>query len=742
MVNLCILPFRFTPTNPTRLMNKVYPAFILSLFFAWSGFAQKPGEKGIAMKSNAQPGSTTGEKANTYALIIGISKYQNFTSLKYADRDAQAFYSYLVSGSGEKIDSSNIRLLLNENARAGDIWRDLGWLSRKAMKQGDRVFIYFSGHGDAANAEEAYLLAYDAPNEGDPNLYNAGGTFQIYNLKTKIKQFTAAGVQVILITDACRTNELPGREKGSQWAYNKIVERSSGEIQMTSCASNEKSLESDTWGNGRGVFSWHLINGLYGLADDDPEDGNITLYELQRYVKSKVRTDTKFGGTTPQQNPMFCCNDLDNFVLCKADAQKKTRLLAELNAQNQAGNSLMAINTGRSGLLLPKAYTASFNQMLEAASKEIVTGNSPSAAEYHYLWLMKQSGLSAEAKSEIKEEYIALLVNFAQQRINNYLSAKNQNLYDDTYFYAAALALEKAYQLVNDNLSERAKVILKTKYLLQARGLSASLIFHDFHENKSGKELMQKALLKLDSARAIPTKSSDALLNHTYALTLQALGNYSQAINYEMQVLSLAPAWKYPYNTLGYLYSKNGNQDSAIYYYKKCIELDAQYKTAYNNLGLLYMNQNNLEQASVYLSQCLRIDPNYINARLNTGLLYYKKRMTDSAEYYYRSCIQLDSNFSNGHFNLGILYYNKKDYPSAITSFNKCVQADKNFSKAYFGLACIYSAQNNMALAAKNMELALSSGYKDKKAIEANMDLAAFRQTSEYSKLLKKYLPE
>lgn len=722
-------------------MNKVYPVFLLSLLFAWSGFAQKPGEKGIAMKNNAQPGNSTDEKANTYALIIGISRYQNFTPLKYADRDAQAFYSYLTSGSGEKMDSSNIRLLLNENARAGDIWRDLGWLSRKAIHKGDRVFIYFSGHGDAANAEEAYLLAYDAPNEGDPNLYNAGGTFQIYNLKTKIKQFTDAGVQVILITDACRTNELPGREKGSQWAYNKIVERSSGEIQMTSCASNEKSLESDTWGNGRGVFSWHLINGLYGLADDDPEDGNITLYELQRYVKSKVRGDTKFGGTTPLQNPMFCCNDLDNFVLCKADARKKNTLMAELNTQNASNNGLLTINTSRSGLLLPKACTALFNNMLEAGSKGMLTGNNPKTAEYYCLLLMKQNELSVEAKSEIKEEYIALLVNFAQQRVNNYLSAKNQNLYDDDYFRVAADALEKAYLLVNDN-SERAKVILKTKYMLQARALSASLIFHDFHENKSGKELMQKALLKLDSARSIQTKSSDALLFHTYGLTLQALGDYKQAIRYELEALALAPAWKYPYNTLGYLYSKTGNPDSAIYYYKKCIELDGQYKTAYNNLGLLYMNQNNLELAAVYLSQCLRIDPNYVNARLNTGLLYYKKRMTDSAEYYYRSCIQLDSTFSNGHFNLGILYYNKKDYPLAITSFNRCVQADKSFSKAYFVLACIYSSQNNMTLAIKNMELALGSGYKDKKAMEANMDLAALRQTPEYARLLKKYLPE
>ena len=60
----------------------------------------------------------------TYALIIGISKYESFRSLNYADKDATVFYDYLCSPAGGKVDSANIFFRTNEKAKAGDIWQD------------------------------------------------------------------------------------------------------------------------------------------------------------------------------------------------------------------------------------------------------------------------------------------------------------------------------------------------------------------------------------------------------------------------------------------------------------------------------------------------------------------------------------------------------------------------------------------------------------------------------------------
>lgn len=155
-------------------------AAILGLLLTGGPSLHAQNTKGVSVTYSSSQEPTD----NTYALIVGISDYEHFEDLKYADKDALAFYGFLRSPASGAVDSNNIRMILNDKARAGDIWRDIGWLLRQAKNKGDRAIIYFSGHGDAANPEEAYLLAHDAPNEGDPNLYNAGGTFQIYNLKS------------------------------------------------------------------------------------------------------------------------------------------------------------------------------------------------------------------------------------------------------------------------------------------------------------------------------------------------------------------------------------------------------------------------------------------------------------------------------------------------------------------------------------------------------------------------------
>ena len=95
-----------------------------------------------------------------------------------------------------------------------EFWRKFNRIKEK-LKKNDLFYIYFSGHGDAYRADEAYLLAYDAPAGNDRNNYSTGiGLIDIHKLKVRIQEMTSAGIKVILITDACRTNELPGKDEG------------------------------------------------------------------------------------------------------------------------------------------------------------------------------------------------------------------------------------------------------------------------------------------------------------------------------------------------------------------------------------------------------------------------------------------------------------------------------------------------------------------------------------------------
>src|SRR5205085_5878313 len=56
-----------------------------------------------------------------------------------------------------------------------------------------------------------------------------------------------------------------------------------------------------------------------GVADTDPQDGQVTLYELERYVKDRVRMDTRSADNRSRQNPVFCCSEKNDVVMSKVD---------------------------------------------------------------------------------------------------------------------------------------------------------------------------------------------------------------------------------------------------------------------------------------------------------------------------------------------------------------------------------------------------------------------------------------
>lgn len=143
------------------------------------------------------------------AVIIGISDYQNVKKLNYADKDAIRFYSYLVSKAGGLMDSSNIRLLLNEDASFSKVWYSIAWLINES-KAGDQAIFYFSGHGDVEDSsmfESGFLLC----SEVNQSCYNAAG-IEVDALRKKLIDLSYKNVKTIVIIDACRSGSLSGWE--------------------------------------------------------------------------------------------------------------------------------------------------------------------------------------------------------------------------------------------------------------------------------------------------------------------------------------------------------------------------------------------------------------------------------------------------------------------------------------------------------------------------------------------------
>ena len=81
---------------------------------------------------------------NSWALIIGIDKYQNVQGLDYAVKDAQSIQNIIINSLDFSKD--NITILKNEEATKSRIIQEFSNITKKA-EINDRVLIFFAGHG-------------------------------------------------------------------------------------------------------------------------------------------------------------------------------------------------------------------------------------------------------------------------------------------------------------------------------------------------------------------------------------------------------------------------------------------------------------------------------------------------------------------------------------------------------------------------------------------------------------------
>ena len=228
-------------------------------------------------------GATAFAYDNTYAIIIGVADYKNFTpgkgDLTFTVPDAIRFSDFLKSKRGGSVPASNIILLTDAQATKQAILDKGKALFAKAGKN-DRVIFYFSGHGG-----EGFFMPYDATNYGRNLLFydEVKSIFRTSKSNTKLL-FADACHSGSMKPDAKKDVELQkSLEKGKQAASNMNI------AVMLSCKHDQVSWETSALR--QGVFTYYLMEGLAGAAN---RDGNkfITIQELFYYVYHNVEEKT------------------------------------------------------------------------------------------------------------------------------------------------------------------------------------------------------------------------------------------------------------------------------------------------------------------------------------------------------------------------------------------------------------------------------------------------------------------
>ena len=675
-------------------MRKYFPIIVTVLLFTGSF------KTGLCQPAAAppKPRDTTIQGPQTFAMVMGISKYKYVRPLTYADKDAEMFRDFLKSPAGGGLKDDNIYLLLNEQATLANFYqRGFQWLKVKQLQKGDRLFIYLAGHGDAIDEDQFFYLAYDCNPAGDKNNYLVSGAIQMFNVKAKIQKEAAKGVEVYLIMDACRTNELPGGTEGQNFFNSAISEKRAGEIIMLATGAGEESLEDATIGSGHGLFTYYLVDGLNGLADSS-KDNRVSVQEIQEYVQKNVPT-VALQQFRKKQDPFFCCSENSEKIVSIVDTAYLRKWQQSKLLQKNRGVAAVSPRGRGFGGPADTLLIDTYNRFNTAVRENRLIGKE--SAEYYYNQMAQQfpgNSYTVDAQTTLAVEFI----NFAQTKINLYLDCRDAasiqklraQIDEDEKtdevttsldrmekvarqeFYEVGYMLEKAISYIEPDDPEFARSLKGRMYFFKARGY--------FGQGKKVVDI-KTAFQYAYNAYAVD-RNAAYVLNTLSSLHLDN-NNLDSAIYYAKKAIVAAPRWRYPYVTLAFSYKTLNRADSAIKYYRKSIELDPSNADAYVDLGHFYYSLGKADSAIANYEKALSIEPGNVFASNNIGWLYHDRKQYDKSIEYFKRSITADPRVINAYNGLAKTFVETHQYDSARIYYSKAFAnyQDKSIVNVYIG---------------------------------------------------------
>jgi tetratricopeptide (TPR) repeat protein len=657
---------------------KIHCLLLFSLFMNVL-YAQPPG---TSAKGGEPLSTATSFPGITKALVIGISDYQDdgIPDLKYADKDAREFVKYLKSNGGGSLKDDQIRLLTNEQATTAQIYSELDWLM-EACGPDDQAVIYFSGHGDVetkTKRQQGFLLAYDTP----PTNYMIGA-LRLNDLNNYLETIVEGKSKIIVITDACHSGNLAGGREGVGATAQALSAQFLNQVKIMSCQPHELSLEGEQWGGGRGVFSFHLIDGLVGMADKN-KDSLVTLFELDRYLQETIPTETDQG-----QFPVTTGNKSAKLVT--VDPFELNILIAERSAPKE---------------LHPVAPKGIFEALLAAADTTVqqLYGEFQAAVNSRYflpsdLKAGRQPGRSASElfdrlyneqalapmRQIMKRNFATALQDNSQQAINAYLRAD-----------PAEMAARWADKIDIGRYKSNPVYIAKAASLL---GES-----HVLYNQLLAKQHYFEGLIKrMEGSNPRDTN----VLNEALAL--------------EFKALELDSGAAYVYNEIGLIYD----------------EIRLVYKAMENQRKNSELFQKQIDNYEIAIT----LAPKWIMPYHNAGETYTQWRRFDKAEHFGLMAIALDSNFVKAYDNLGYIYYLSNQFEKGIPVFEKLVQLKPDDKSFNYNLACLNALLHKTNEAVNWLEKAIKLGYSYE-SIKADGDMDNIRSSDQFLQLMKRYFPD
>ncbi len=236
-----------------------------------------------------QPQSTSGN-LDLIFLGVGVNKTKNpaVEPLAFAERDVTRVAELLEKqGEGRlfnKVISRVIPSSTNPESNKKAITEGLDWLKAQAKQHPNNLhIIYLAGHGAFDNDSDRNYYLFSSEHESHPQETN---DIPWESIMSRFKDLLSHG-RGLLFIDTCHAGS----------SSNLLAVINQYGLKQTNIglflASDEQgvSRESADWEGGHGAFTAALIRGLKGEADKDPQDDQVSVRELDDFIKKVVPTE-------------------------------------------------------------------------------------------------------------------------------------------------------------------------------------------------------------------------------------------------------------------------------------------------------------------------------------------------------------------------------------------------------------------------------------------------------------------
>lgn len=263
-------------------------AGVIALLLLHQRVASPQGSRDLKLRPKAS--EANGFKVpRGYALVVGIGRYKNLEAqqqLKFAESDADAMYRVLISSQGGGFATENVHRLIGSQATLDNLRAEIEqWLPSVAQPE-DRVIVYFAGHG-LVYGNQGYLAPWDL------DLSRFGeSAYPMRSLGNTLTNRVKARWKV-LFTDACHSGKINSETSDEGVSARLDALDATQYLSFAATLGKERSFEAADLSTGFGVFTYFLVEGLKGNADNDPCDGWVRAGELIEYVRTQVRLYAK-----------------------------------------------------------------------------------------------------------------------------------------------------------------------------------------------------------------------------------------------------------------------------------------------------------------------------------------------------------------------------------------------------------------------------------------------------------------